>query len=60
MPTQAQMVNVGLVCEGCGRDLPIPINPFPFPGLYICPKCQNHLSMTVQEIEVQVVEKDDN
>lgn len=56
MTQRLEIRNLGLKCN-CGESLPLPLNPFPFPGIYFCPKCEGQ-SFTLTLEEVEFVQKD--
>jgi hypothetical protein len=39
--------NIGLKCS-CDYSLPVLIEDFPRPGLYVCPACKKRFAITIE------------
>lgn len=51
MAQQLEIRSIGFLCH-CGAELPIPMNPLPFPGLYFCSICNGQFKITLESIEL--------
>lgn len=51
MAQQLEIRSIGFMCH-CGAELPILMNPLPFPGLYFCPACHGEFKITLESIEL--------
>lgn len=57
-PVQLKVRDVGLKCLKCETCLPMFLNPWPFPGVYFCPNCNQDFVLEIEEMEIRRVDEE--